>query len=230
MISKYRVGRAISEVPKQGDVRQSHWCCGPNSGLRAVYLLGSSWSHGWNRFCDSCPSSTEGVQTAAKVARVPVALGFGLMGILNPVAWFSSNARQGIRDVMDQVVGDKEENWVGPTVPQLAKYMSQKLSSRSAYYSGYSSQTEYEESIARDIGLGIPRTILLISGTFNMHYVNIIGAQRSGKYADRFVILDTDGTVGDISDSNLKYWMNRDGYAHCLVPARYNTIEYSLNN
>ncbi len=227
MLDRKRVENAMG-VEKQC----RSWSCGPNSGLRAVYLLGRDWPHSYDNFIRNCPKRIcrettvrKGSQTAAVGAGLTF---FGLFfAPLTMGASLIPGAVTGLTGAGLAATGASISSDVGPMPTKLAEYLSRRLGKHKAYRSNYCSQRGYEESISRDIRLGLPRIILIISGTFNMHYINVIGVRSTGKYFNQVVILDTNGTIGVMTDSGLEHWLNRDGYADLILDARYNTVEFN---
>lgn len=230
MLDRGKIEHAIAAPNQGGEGTDGSWSCGPNTGYRTLRLLGEDGGSYYN-FVKNCPRFTkEKLKGAVNDTAGSVANMLWLPGImLAPFTCGLSLTPSLMLPQIAQVVGESITCDVGPRPTQLADYLAASMQTNKAYYSGYIHQLGddgYEKSIARDIYIGYPRIILLISGTTNMHYVNIIGFKRnpSGLLTEA-VILDTNGCIGVISASELEKWLNRDGYADMILPARYNTIE-----
>jgi hypothetical protein len=119
---------------------------------------------------------------------------------------------------------------VGPDPKELSEYLTKNMNHYRVQFSGYSSQNDYEKSIAYDIqSCKYPRIVLIVSGTFSIHYLIIIGVRlsSSGNLLEA-VLLDTDSRIAVITGSKLRYWLDRNGYANLILDGQYN--EFFKNN
>jgi hypothetical protein len=242
LLDRKRIERA-RRVKSQGlDRKNGHWCCGPNTGLRTAALLDES-GHEYDEFIENCPKTltNEKVDGIGNDLIIAGAVGYGAGMILSvalvPLTFgFSLFLPMAIQATSGAVIAGGFEAKkasrttqcdVGPSPYALASYLNSKFPQHKAEFAGFSVQGEYERSINSDINNNFPRIVLLISGTFSMHYVNIIGIKpsRSGYFREA-VILDTDGRIYVISDERLSYWTNGLGYAHFILFNNYNMIKF----
>lgn len=232
MLPKQRIINAMA-APKQGDEGTDRsWTCGPNTGYRTLLLLDENAGSYFN-FVENCPKSLskEALKgDGAGVASVG-AVGMGVGFLLAPFTFGLSvipGAVLTVTGASAAIIGDAASSDVGPNPCELAKYLSSKMRTHRAQCSSYSRQWgehSYEKQIVNDIKVcNYPTIVLLINGTFSMHYVAVIGV-RGGPYIAEVVILDTDNRIGVMSDNMLEHWMNRDGFANWIIDAKYNTIE-----
>lgn len=215
---------AMGAPSQHSDEINGSWSCGPNSAYRARLLIGEK-KYNYSTFVECCPKTFSKQKTAQQgtkiclVGTLAAALFASVTGGASLAAAAAIAAGSGAATA---VVGTYIPD-VGPKPEMLAAYLSNHMDWHEARYSGYSCQICYEKSIKRDICLGYPTIALIVSGTNNMHYINIVGFNSAGK---SFLILDTDGSIGAISKDNLRHWLDRDGYANFLLGAKYNTVEF----
>lgn len=160
-----------------------------------------------------------------------MAMGAGVLGmIFAPFTGGLSLIPAGIGWVAGSttaVAGGIISSDVGPKPALLAAYLSSKMKRWNAEFAGYSSQTDYEKSLIGSIAVKDPRIVLIVSGTSSMHYVTIVGVRHTADWnLLEAVVLDTDGSLGVISDSDLRYWLDSHGYAGLMLDSRYNTIGF----
>lgn len=230
MLDKGKIEYAMAAPSQGSDQKNGNWSCGPNSGFRALRLLSES-SYNYDSFVECCPqriSKSATIENGGTTAGVGVGLTFAGMIFAPFTAGLSliPGVVTYAVGVGTTVTGASISSNVGPSPEMLANYLTRTMNTYRAGFSGYSSQTDYEKSIAADIRRGYPRIVLIVSGTTSMHYVTIVGVNPSGDYFREAVILDTDGTIGIMSDSKLRDWLDCYGYAGWLLDARYNTVEF----
>jgi|GEM_PF-6570902 len=228
MLDRQRISYAAAAPSQGSDQKNGSWSCGPNSGFRALRILGEN-HHNYNEFVSQCPRSIS--KDGMEATGAGLAFGGGFLGIiLAPFTGGLSLIPAGVAfaaGVSSAAVGASISSDVGPGPERLAAYLTFKMKNYRAKLSRYYSQVDYEKSISDDIiRCRYPRIVLIVSGTTNMHYVTIVGVRISGEYISEAVILDTDGKIGIISDSKLQHWLDRDGYAYLILDGRYNTIEF----
>jgi hypothetical protein len=218
-----KIKNAMMLPEQNSDEKNKAWSCGPNSGYRALYLLGEEIG-AYGGFVESCPR-TINRENILHTAHVSTVVGSGLMlghSFLNPESLMAGLGTL-MAGVGASIIAHSLPNDVGPKPEELAKYLSKKMLNYEAFFSGYFDNTDYYDVINQNIEQKYPTIALIISSAFNMHYINIIGINNISR---EFLILDTDGTIGVISESKLEYWLNRDGIASLLLDAQYNFIEF----
>ncbi len=225
MLPRSRVEKAMEEVPDQSSSYGSDYACGPNSALRAFYLLGKEYYIDYYTFVSDCPKSSRNISAAGDMAKQ--AGGFlakaGLI-IGNPLAYiFSEDYRGACNNIEGEILSINTT--IGPEPEALAKYINKKLETGYAGHANYDYQGGYENSIVDSIySKNCPTIILLSSSIMSMHYMNIIGYKKDEKgIVRRFVVLDVSGEIGDIKHSNLRYYL--DGYAIAGLKG-YNLISF----
>jgi hypothetical protein len=230
MLDRTFIEYAMSAPSQSSDAKNGSWSCGPNSGFRAIRLK-RNFIDDYYSFVEDCPRSISRDGMIATGGTMAITAGIwgmifapftgGLSLIPAGIAWTAGAATA--------ITGGSISSDVGPNPALLAFYISSRMEpGRGAELAGYSSSTDYEIAISNSISVRDPRIVLIVSGTFNMHYVNIIGVKCNsyGGPLTEAVILDTDGSIGVISASNLQYWLDSDGYAGLILDARYNTIGF----
>lgn len=204
LLNKDRIRFAKNAPSQDSNPRNASWSCGPNSGFRALRLLDEKIDN-YESFVENCPRT----------------INSNVVGIIASVFFTPI-----IGGLISQTDCD-----VGPSPEPLAAYLTRSMKAHSAYFMGLDpSYGSITTPIVHHILCGNPMIILLVSGTFNMHYVTIIGTKKD-RYnplsTDSVVILDTSGEIGLLSAAKLQHWMNRDGYASGLLPAQYNTVAFT---
>lgn len=228
------LNEARTMVAQQAPEQDDDWSCDPNSGYRSLILLGEKrYTH--ESFIASCPQRISKEETVENgIATIAVGTGLTIMGGFLAPFTFGLSLIPGIATLATgktlAITGSAISSDVGPTPRMLASFLTSAMEQHEAFFSGYREQGDYEKSIAADIKKGYPRIVLIVSGTFNMHYVNIIGAKiDSSGYLNEVAILDTNGEIIVMTNISLRYWLDTEGYAGLLLDARYNTVEFFMN-
>lgn len=221
-------------APRQGsEGADGSWSCGPNTGYRALRLMGEDGGSYYD-FVKNCPRTISRNDMTTQGGTL--AIGGGILGLLfAPFTGGLSLIPAGVAwaaGATEAITAGVISSDVGPNPGVLALYLRSVMNRHKAKFSGYSydwGSTGYEQSIVRDIKVGLPRIVLMINGTMSMHYVNVIGVHPTvGGHVYKAVILDTDGKIGVMSREKLSYWLDRNGYAYGIVDARYNTVEFHI--
>ncbi len=236
LLDKQRI-RFAREVPSQDDDdTNGDWCCGPNSGLRALRLLGET-DYVYDSFVECCPKAMSPTQQAS--AGAAIGAGFGawlgnlaLTALSGPAAPFFTVTQTAIAGATTgAIMAGGIPLRVGPKPGVLSHYLHTCMKDHGATslaiysFGGIAELSRIEDEISD----GYPVIVLLVSGTFKMHYVTIIGI-RTNSFCSNVVILDTDGTIGEMNIIHLMKWMDSDGYANLILDGRRNFIVFGRNS
>lgn len=219
MLPKARVKSAI-KVPNQW----RSWSCGPNSGLRALHLLGAT-TYDYDSFIDCCPK-TICKDTTIKKGSNSMFAGIGLTAlglVFAPITGGASllpGAAFTVGGAATAVTGGVISSDVGPKPAGLADYLTRCMKRFRAKHNTENSAA----SIAKDIDWGYPRIVLFVMETDAAHYMNVIGYKKNKQGIEGFVLLDTNGEVGYMTAKDLDYWQ-----CNTCIPflgSVYNSIEF----
>ena len=233
MLEESRV-RYAQVAPVQDSTQHSEWSCGPNSGFRAMRLLGLTLEdYEYWALAEGCPKSLSRqdlINPGVRVAAISGILGIFLTPFTGGISLIVGAIGVGVGSAT-AATGAYAPIEVGPRPHILAAYLTenpkmQKEKMR-AYFHGFS-DLDYEINIVCEIREEKPVIALLINGTTKMHYVTIIGMKPQGEHISEVVILDTDGEIGTMSQSDLRFRMDRDGYAGLLLNAKYSIIKFHV--
>ncbi len=144
MLPKSRVEYAIEKVPNQTSTKHSDWSCGPNTGLRALYLIGDDSYQNYVSFVENCPRLTEPYDN--------LTFGYGTVG---PTP-----------NQLAKYLDSKLDITYHITVRNMDKQM---IESDLECIKG-----RLENENIPDFRKQYPTIALIIQSTFEMHYINII--------------------------------------------------------
>lgn len=242
LLDKSRIEFAINAPKQDSNEQHKAWSCGPNSVYRVKRLIGEPCGN-YDDFVGSCPRTINRGQISDG-GNVAQDVGGGLLGVglaLAPITGGLSLIPGAVMFVAGSCASLTSEVIpcdVGPDPKPLADYCSGTMVEYKAVYAGYSKkshdskynpQGDYEKVMVHDIrNAKTPTMVLIISHTFRMHYVTVVGYKASvyGDFLQEAVILDTDGALGKISDEKLAYWLDRDGIANWILDDKFSTIRF----